>query len=693
MILSLRFVLFFIITAFGYQSFSGTVMPPSFTSSDLQQEVGEYNNQSDILRRDLKSEDVLRESSGLPPRFALPSTTFITPHSHGTWENLNEDTMVWRLKVNSKNATSINLGFTHFYLPQSAKLFMYSPDHSQVKGPFVGETYNSLQQFWSPVVLGDELVVELVVNKKEQKDVYMILGSVNHGYRGFGTKVQNSDRSGSCNVDVACEISEGWEDQIRSVAVISLGGSTFCTGFLVNNTSGDQRPLFMTAYHCRVRADNAASLVSYWNYQNTNCREPDSSSSGRPGNGSLDQFSSGATYRAGASDSDFTIVEFNEEIDPEFNVYFSGWDARTADPTSTTAIHHPSTDEKRISFDYDPSTTTTYLGDNVVEGGTHIKVADWDVGTTEPGSSGSPLFDQNQRIVGQLHGGYAACGNDRADWYGRISYSWNNGLKEVLDPGNTGEMFVDGNGGEVDYKVTATFNGFSDLAEDGAIMPGQTLNGSLTFRNKGQLEVSDLAVELTSNNPEVEVVLLDSVSSLEPGASISMAFEMRVSESIPCGSDIKVSYNFSYSDLQGLGNIEESVGRVVNTSVSQTLDMDIPDNNSAGISTSMELAGTGEMVSDLMVGLNISHSYIGDLTVTLTSPNGTTIKLHDASGAGADNIQGEYPTSLEPAQSLSILDGEPLDGQWTLKIVDEANQDRGTLEFFEIKNAGSLVCE
>jgi hypothetical protein len=107
------------------------------------------------------------------------------------------------------------------------------------------------------------------------------------------------------------------------------------------------------------------------------------------------------------------------------------------------AIHHPSTDEKRISFEYDPTTTTSYLGDNSPGDGTHVRVEDWDLGTTEPGSSGSPLFDQNHRVIGQLHGGYAACGNDLEDWYGKFNISWNNGLGQHLDPINSGATVVD----------------------------------------------------------------------------------------------------------------------------------------------------------------------------------------------------------------------------------------------------------
>ncbi len=107
------------------------------------------------------------------------------------------------------------------------------------------------------------------------------------------------------------------------------------------------------------------------------------------------------------------------------------------------AIHHPSTDEKAISFEDDPTTTTTYLQNAVPGDGSHIRITDWDDGTTEPGSSGSPLYSPDHRIVGQLHGGYASCSSQTSDWYGRLSVSWTHGLSSYLDPTGTGAMTTD----------------------------------------------------------------------------------------------------------------------------------------------------------------------------------------------------------------------------------------------------------
>ena len=225
------------------------------------------------------------------------------------------------------------------------------------------------------------------------------------------------------------------------MAVLQRSGSLVCTGFMVNNTALDRTPYFMTARHCGVTSSNASTVVAYWNYETSSC-------GGIP-DGTLNQFTAGSFWRASYSPSDFTLVQLDEDPDPAFGVTFSGWDRSGDDTGSAVAIHHPSVDEKRISFENDPTTTTSYLGSSSPGDGTHVRVADWDLGTTEGGSSGSPLYSPNHHVIGQLHGGYAACSNNSADWYGKFSVSWEGGgtsssrLRDWLDPGNTGVMTLD----------------------------------------------------------------------------------------------------------------------------------------------------------------------------------------------------------------------------------------------------------
>ncbi len=399
----------------------------------------------------VEREDAVREELGQAPRFAIPHAVRITPSTHGTWEDLDAETVLWRLRIQAPGAANLNLGFERYSMPPGGELWIYSADLGHVVRPFTARDNEDHGELWTPIVSADDLVVELVLPLSEADQLELVLKQIAWGYRGFGDVVKPTSvqmLSGSCNVDVVCPQGDLWRMEIPSVGVISTGGGTFCSGFMVNNVRQDQVPYFMTARHCGIGAGNAASLVVYWNYENSSCRTVGSPQNGQPGNGSYSQFNSGSYWRAGYSPSDFTLVELDDDPDPGFNLSWAGWDATGVDASSAVGIHHPQTQEKRISFENEATTTTSYLGSAVPGNGTHARVIDWDVGTTEGGSSGSPLFNQDHQVIGQLHGGYASCSSQTSDWYGKFSVSFVGGgtsstaLKSWLDPDNTGTLKV-----------------------------------------------------------------------------------------------------------------------------------------------------------------------------------------------------------------------------------------------------------
>jgi hypothetical protein len=400
----------------------------------------------------LVAEEMRRAEPGGVPRFALPRELAVSPLTEGTWETLPDGTLLWRVRLRSRGALSLNLGFERFRMPEGGRLAIYTPDYGTMAGPFTAADNEVHGQLWTPMIPGDEVVVEVNLPAEAVSGLELVLGSVNHGY----LDPAKAPLSGACNVDVTCSADDGlpqvdpWRSAMRSVARLTIGGIYYCTGFLVNNTALDRRPLLMTAYHCNLDAGNAASLVAYWGYENSTCRPPGSAASGEPGDGMLDRYNTGSLWRSAYAPSDFTLVELDDPVDSLEDVFWAGWDATPVNASSAVTIHHPEGEEKRISFEDQPVTTTSYLGDFVPGDGTHIRVADWDLGTTEPGSSGAPLFNQAQRIIGQLHGGYAACGNDQPDWYGWLAASWTGGgtretrLRDWLDPAGTGAVVLDG---------------------------------------------------------------------------------------------------------------------------------------------------------------------------------------------------------------------------------------------------------
>ena len=157
----------------------------------------------------------------------------------------------------------------------------------------------------------------------------------------------------------------------------------------------DLTPLLLTADHCNSLtgsdwATAAASMVFYWNYENSTCRIPGSVESGSAGDGSLSQSQTGANFRAANGASDFSLVELDDDPDASFNVYWSGWDRSGSDATPTIIIHHPLGNEKRISSEDDPTTVTSVWEPSLPGDGTHFRIADLDRGTTEGGSSARP---------------------------------------------------------------------------------------------------------------------------------------------------------------------------------------------------------------------------------------------------------------------------------------------------------------
>ena len=504
----------------------------------------------DLVR--LAAEDAARNRQGLPPRFAVPERVSITPASHGTWEDLGDGRRLWRLRIlGREGATSLNLGFTRFKLPQGARLLLYSADGRQVLRPFTAADNARHRELWTPVVLTRDLIVELTVPAREAQAVELQLGWINQGYRGFGTVPGAAyDKSGSCNLDVAClDAGDPWRQQVRAVGVLSLGGSTFCSGSLVNDTAGDHKMYLMTANHCGVNAGAAASLVVYWNYQNSFCRAPGSIESMDPGDGTLTQFHTGSTFRAASAPSDFTLVELVDPPVPAYDHFWAGWDRSAGDfacgaATPCATIHHPNTDEKRITYSTPATATTSYGGTTSPGDGTHIWVH-WATdppgpftvpGVTEPGSSGSPLYSPAGRYIGQLHGGPSACGatgNSLSDYYGRFSLAWTGGgtnstrLSSWLDAGNTGAMTLDG----LDNLVTPAATDFYTLSPCRVVDTRNPVdpNGPALATHEGRLLAlaGSCAVPPTAKAVSLNVTVVssggDGYLSLYPAAGVPAA--------------------------------------------------------------------------------------------------------------------------------------------------------------------------
>ena len=412
---------------------------------------------STLDNQKLLKEELEKRKNGSNPSFAVTRNTSLRPSSEGEWittpDGKNE---IWRLRIQSPGALSLNLGISDFYLPPQAKLWIYNLSMTQVEGPFDYNDNESHGQMWTPAIEGEEIIMEVLIPAIEKKWLKLKVEKVNHDFQGIFSIL-----SGSCHLDVACGAKEGWKlvdnyrEIMRSVGMFTINGRNFCSGALINNGRNDCKPYFLSAFHCDVNASNAPSVVVYWNYENSACRPLLSQINGGSGDGTKNVFNSGAYFRAGYAPSDFILLELDDPVKEAAKPYYAGWDASSILPEDTlVCIHHPNTQEKRISISF----KKTYKGQwgqlaNEVALGNHLIIPKWDVGTTEDGSSGGPLINKNQQIVGQLHGGSASCSNNAFDAFGWFYSSWIGGgspmnrLSEWLDPENKGIKNMSGRNG------------------------------------------------------------------------------------------------------------------------------------------------------------------------------------------------------------------------------------------------------
>jgi len=380
----------------------------------------------------LLAEDA-QESKDVPLRFGYPHDVNYNLNNSGTWED-TKDGRVWRLRIESRGAYSLNLVFDQFDLPVGGQLFVYNDNHQYMIGSFTEANENPDGRFATQPVPGDAITLEYVEPYEARGFGVISVMSVVHAYRnlfGYGedNPLDNFGDSGTCNNNVNCPEGANWQNEKRGVVmVLTSGNSRYCSGSLINSTANDATPFILTANHCTP----ATNDIFMFNYESPGCPNV---------NGPTNQTVQGCQLLFNSSASDVFLVRLNSSVPLTYNPYFSGWNANDAASTSSVCIHHPSGDIKKITFDNNAPVSSTWSG---TPANSHWRILAWDDGTTEPGSSGSPLFDQNHRITGQLHGGTASCSNNIDDYFGKFSLSMTNGLRTHLDPGASGVMTLDG---------------------------------------------------------------------------------------------------------------------------------------------------------------------------------------------------------------------------------------------------------
>ncbi len=384
--------------------------------------------------------------------------------------------ILYRLAIKSQGAKSMKVHFKGGFISPTASIFIYNKyDKEMIVGPYYDSDFIDRKIFRSQRIRSDEIIIELF--EPYIMGGYIFPSSLQIEYIGhdfddillpsnFFNSSFSYANADDCQVDINCDEGNNWQDEKKGVCIIGIFESPFidrfCTGALINNTNYDAKPYILTAKHTfnpKTEYYDIESLSHgaeyYFNVEQSEC------------NGSEIPFETnkvgpiyGGYPLAYSSDTDFLLLELYDNVPADESVdfapYYNGWDRNNIQGNGGASIHHPQDAQKIATYDINPldpiSTGEVTFKDNIIPpiSRTNLWRIEWlqtisGYSVVEPGSSGSPLLNNNHNIIGQAVSSEGLGCNEPANEigrFGKISSSWDAGsssqsrLKDWLDPVN-----------------------------------------------------------------------------------------------------------------------------------------------------------------------------------------------------------------------------------------------------------------
>ncbi len=366
------------------------------------------------------------------------------------------------------------------------------------------------------------------------------------------------------------------------------------------------------------------------------------------------------------------------------------------------------------------------------------------MGTTEPGSSGSGLWDpESQLLIGTLSGGVAACGLLEFDCNGMFAVAWDRGasaserLQDWLDPDNEGPLTVEGANPNLvpDLPLDIPDNEGAGVSDEQEVEENISITDVDVRVQIDHTRVGDLQIILTSPSG-TEVRLLDRPGVplsdvgceddnldviFDDGAEIDL--EQHCEATTPwyegtempleplealIGETARGTWTLTVVD-----HAEMETGQLVDWTLNiegevstPNLPLDIPDNDETGVRHTQEVM-EDITVADIEVRVQIDHTRVGDIQILLQSPSETEVTLLDRPGVPLTEVGCEddnldvtfdddtkfgleqicdgmtpwYEGVASPVEALSTFARMPAQGVWTLTV-----RDRGAMEVGQLIN-------
>lgn len=529
----------------------------------------------------------------------------------------NNDSISFILSFTCPKAKSLGVSFSNFQLAENQNLFVYNSNYQNVI-KISSKDNNELKKYNSAQVLGDTIFIEISVKKGERINDFTI-DYLSYDLKNIYGSLSKME-TGVCldQVPINSDLASDYQVIKHSVVRYTYVDNKrlyYCTGSLINNSKYDQTPYILTAAHCVCNQDQASNLIAYFNYEYLDARETKESSYQTISTATLIATSPTNVYRSVEyPKADFSLLKLSKIPDRTVKPYYAGWSLDTLNNIDNVfSIHHPQGKHKKISIsqmkpyikDYpsdDPSCKYDKLN--------HWYIDTWNYGLTEVGSSGAPLFNQNNQVIGILSGGYSDCGSPYGDYFQSIAVAWNkynnqsyNMLQPWLSP-NCDAFSVEG------YDPFQIFSSGQiaklDL-EQSTDKKDLFLSWNLDIKKVVDINFEDEELEGKDVNKYYSLASNSFILSKDDDNSYLTSNYRTVTFSIP--ETYIVSGDYLYFKAKGLNSSKISIarplysGRVLsdvlstivfdeNTSEWQTFQLDLSEFDSQEISLNLNITGT-----------------------------------------------------------------------------------------------------
>ena len=301
--------------------------------------------------------------------------------------------------------------------------------------------------------------------------------------------------------------------------------------------------------------------------------------------------------------------------------------------------------------------------------------------------SGVPANTNVAKVINMSLGGGGACSSATQS---AINGAVNRGTSVVVAAGNENQNVSGASPANCNnvIAVAATnragsrasysnYGSLVDIAAPGGETRTSTANGILSTLNSGTKTPSsenyDFYQGTSMATPHVAglAALMKSANSALTPAQIESAMKANA-RALPgtCSGGCGAGLADAAKTVQAVKG-----GTSTGTTFSSTTAVAIPDDGAA-IESPISVTGrSGNAPSALQVGVDITHTYRGDLVIDLVAPDGSTYRLKSAASDSADNVNTTYTVNAS---------GEAANGTWKLRVQDTAAQDTGTLNGWKL---------